>query len=192
MGLLKPPDPQDKINLGIAFQDQIGGWAAVKIFRIGPSRKNIRWRDNLKEKEPRKRIKTDEVSPQEGRASEKTAIDPDLAVRLRSGQVGVDNFVTIVYTLDIMTTVIHIKSDKEVKENAQRAAKELGLTLTDVINAALRNFIKTREVIFSNTPRMTPELEKLIAKVEKDIKKGRNLSPRFESIEEAIDWLNAK
>lgn len=91
-----------------------------------------------------------------------------------------------------MTTVIHIKSDKEVKENAQKAAKELGLTLTDVINAALRNFIKTREVIFSNTPRMTPELEKLIAKVEKDIKKGRNLSPRFESIEEAIDWLNAK
>lgn len=91
-----------------------------------------------------------------------------------------------------MTTVIHIKSDKEVKENAQRAAKELGLTLTDVINAALRNFIKTREVIFSNTPRMTPELEKIIAKVEKDIKKGRNLSPRFESAEEAIDWLNAK
>ncbi len=91
-----------------------------------------------------------------------------------------------------MTTVIHIKSDKEVKENAQRAAKELGLTLTDVINAALRNFIRTREVIFSNTPRMTPKLEKIVAKVEKDIKKGRNLSPRFESAEEAIDWLNSK
>jgi len=91
-----------------------------------------------------------------------------------------------------MTTVIHIKSDKEVKENAQKAAKELGLTLTDVINAALRNFIRTREVIFSNTPRMTPKLEKIVAKVEKDIKKGRNLSPRFESAEEAIDWLNSK
>ena len=91
-----------------------------------------------------------------------------------------------------MTTVIHIKSDKEVKENAQRAAKELGLTLSDVINAALRNFIRTREVVFSHIPRMTPELEKIIAKVEKDIKKGRNLSPQFESVEEAIDWLKAQ
>ncbi len=44
-----------------------------------------------------------------------------------------------------MTTVIHIKANKEVKENAQKAAKDLGLTLTDVINAALRNFIRTRE-----------------------------------------------
>jgi len=91
-----------------------------------------------------------------------------------------------------MQTVIHIKSDKEVKENAQKAAKELGLTLSDVINASLRNFIRTREVIFSHTPRMTPELEKIIAKVEKDIKKGRNLSPQFESVEEAIDWLKAQ
>ena len=91
-----------------------------------------------------------------------------------------------------MQTVIHIKSDKEVKENAQKAAKELGLTLSDVINASLRNFIRTREVIFSHTPRMTPELEKYLDKVEKDIKKGRNLSPQFESVEEAIDWLKAQ
>ena len=90
-----------------------------------------------------------------------------------------------------MQTVIHIKSDKEVKENAQKAAKELGLTLTDVINAALRNFIRTREVIFSNTPHMTPRLEKLISKVEKDLKTGKNISPKFSTAEEAIDWLNS-
>ncbi len=38
---------------------------------------------------------------------------------------------------------------------------------------------------------MTPELERLLGKVEKDIKNNRNLSPKFESIDEAIDWLNA-
>lgn len=91
-----------------------------------------------------------------------------------------------------MQTVIHIKSDKEVKENAQKAAKELGLTLTDVINAALRNFIRTREVVFSNTPRMTPELEKIVAKAEKDLKTGKNWSPKFESMDEAFDWLNSQ
>lgn len=91
-----------------------------------------------------------------------------------------------------MKTVIHIKADKEVKENAAKAAKDLGLNLSDVINASLRNFIRTREVVFSDIPQMTPELEKLLEKVEEDIKKGRNLSPRFKSVEESIDWLKAQ
>ena len=88
-----------------------------------------------------------------------------------------------------MTTVIHLKADKEVKENAQKAAKDLGLTLSDVINAALRNFIRTREVIFSDIPQMTPELEKRLEKVEDDIKHNRNLSPAFKNMDEAIDYL---
>ena len=91
-----------------------------------------------------------------------------------------------------MQTVIHVKADKEVKENAQKLARDLGLNLSDVINASLRNFIRTREVHFSHTPRMTPELEKLLEKVEEDIKKGRNLSPRFKSVEESIEWLKAQ
>lgn len=90
-----------------------------------------------------------------------------------------------------MTTVIHIKADKEVKKNAQKAAKDLGLTLSDVINASLRNFIKTREVIFSDIPQMTPELEKLLDKVGDDIKEGKNLSPAFESGEEMDKYLDS-
>lgn len=90
-----------------------------------------------------------------------------------------------------MTTVIHIKADKEVKENAQRAAKDLGLTLTDVINAALRNFIRTREVVFSDIPQMTPELEKLLGPIEEDIKHGRNLSPGFKTAKEMDKYLDS-
>lgn len=91
-----------------------------------------------------------------------------------------------------MNTVIHVKANKETKENAQKIARELGLSLSDVVNASLRNFIRTREVIFSDTPRMTPELEKLLDKVEEDIKKGRNLSPAFKSADEAINWLKSQ
>ncbi len=90
-----------------------------------------------------------------------------------------------------MTTVIHIKADKEVKENAQKAARDLGLTLTDVINAALRNFIRTREVIFSDIPQMTPELEKRLEKVEEDIKHNRNLSPVFKSAKDMNKYLDS-
>lgn len=90
-----------------------------------------------------------------------------------------------------MTTVIHIKADREVKRNAQKAAKDLGLSLSAVINAALRNFIRTREVIFSDIPQMTPELEKRLEKVEEDIKHNRNLSPAFESGEEMDKYLDS-
>lgn len=88
-----------------------------------------------------------------------------------------------------MNTVIHIKANKEVKENAQLLAKQLGLSLSDVINASLRNFIRTREVVFSDIPQMTPELEKLLGKVEEDIKLGRNFSPAFSIMDDAIEYL---
>jgi len=91
-----------------------------------------------------------------------------------------------------MQTVIHIKADKEVKENAAKVARDLGLNLTDVINASLRNFIRTREIIFSDTPQMTPEFENYLEKIEEDIKQNRNLSPRFKSADEAINWLKSK
>ena len=90
-----------------------------------------------------------------------------------------------------MRTVIHIKTDAQVKENAQKLALELGLNLSDVFNASLRNFIRTREVYFSDIPRMTPELEKLLDTVEDDIKNKRNLSPSFKTVGKAIEYLDS-
>lgn len=91
-----------------------------------------------------------------------------------------------------MQTVIHIRADKEVKKNAAEAAKALGLSLSDVINAALRNFIRTREVIFSNIPQMTPELEKYLDKIEEDIKHNRNIDGPFHNAEEWNKYLDSK
>lgn len=91
-----------------------------------------------------------------------------------------------------MQTVIHIKADKEVKENAQKLARELGLNLSDVINASLRTFIRTRTVIFSDSPQMTPELEKYLEKVEEDIKHHRNIVGPFSTPEEMDRYLDSK
>ena len=90
-----------------------------------------------------------------------------------------------------MKTVINIKADKEVKENAQQLAKELGFPLSTVINAYLRQFIRNREVYVSAIPRMTPEIEELLGKVEEDIKRGRNLSPAFSNAREMDDYLDS-
>ena len=89
-------------------------------------------------------------------------------------------------------TVINIKAEREVKENAQKLADELGLSLSDVLNAALRNFIRTREVRFSAIPEMTPELSRLLGGVERDIKEKKNLSPAFRDMGEAIHYLRTR
>jgi len=86
-------------------------------------------------------------------------------------------------------TLISIKADREVKRNAQKLAQELGFSLSDVVNASLRNFIRTREVRISSIPHMTLELERLLGVVEKDIKTGKNMSPAFSSAEEANEYL---
>ncbi|MBI4118716.1 MAG: type II toxin-antitoxin system RelB/DinJ family antitoxin, partial [Parcubacteria group bacterium] len=51
-----------------------------------------------------------------------------------------------------MKTVINIKTDKDVKKNAQGVAEELGLSLSAVINAYLRQFVRNKEIHFTAAP----------------------------------------
>jgi len=90
-----------------------------------------------------------------------------------------------------MKTQLIIKTDKEVKIEAQKTAKELGLPLSTLINAYLKQFINTKEAHFRILPKMTPRLEKLIERVRKDAKMGKNLSPIFDNAEDAIRYLNS-
>jgi len=63
-----------------------------------------------------------------------------------------------------MKTVINIKTDKEIKISAQKLAKEMGFSLSAVINAHLRQFIRNKEIYFSISPQMSPGLENLLGK----------------------------
>jgi addiction module RelB/DinJ family antitoxin len=89
-----------------------------------------------------------------------------------------------------MKTMINIKADKEVKESAQKVAKDLGLPLSSVINAFLKEFIRNRHISFSAIPRMTPYLESVLGKVEKDIKDKKNMVGPFNTAEEANAYLD--
>lgn len=90
-----------------------------------------------------------------------------------------------------MKTIINIKADKEVKEHAQKLAEELGLSLSAIMNAYLKEFIRNRSVNFSSIPRMSKELESLLGNVEQDIKVKKNISRKFESPKEAAEYLDA-
>ncbi len=91
-----------------------------------------------------------------------------------------------------MKTILNVKIEKALKEQAKKVAYELGLSLSDVVNESLRQMVKTREAHFSAVPRMTPELEVLLGKVETDIKRGRNISPAFISAKDMDKYLDAR
>jgi addiction module RelB/DinJ family antitoxin len=76
-----------------------------------------------------------------------------------------------------MKTAINIKVDKKVKESSQKLAEELGLSLSAVINASLKQFVRTKEVSFSISRKMTPYLERVIAEAEKDLREGNLAGP---------------
>ncbi|MBI3442982.1 MAG: type II toxin-antitoxin system RelB/DinJ family antitoxin [Candidatus Sungbacteria bacterium] len=90
-----------------------------------------------------------------------------------------------------MNTVINIKTKKEVKLRAQKVASELGLSLSAIINAYLRQLARAKEIHFSITPRMSLELERLIGKAEYDISREKNLSPRVSSHKELDAYFSA-
>jgi addiction module RelB/DinJ family antitoxin len=91
-----------------------------------------------------------------------------------------------------MKAIINLKADTKVKKDAQKTAAELGLTLSAIINAYLKQFIRTKEIYFSTAPRMTPALERLVGRAERDLKAGRNVSPTFSDADEAIAYLHSK
>lgn len=88
-------------------------------------------------------------------------------------------------------TIINIKTEAEVKKNVQKLAEELGISLSDVINASLRNFLRTREVRFSLIPEMTPEFEKFLGAVDRDIRNRKNLSPALADKEAVNRYLDS-
>ena len=91
----------------------------------------------------------------------------------------------------MMKTVINIKTDRDVKRGAQKVAEELGLSLSTVINAYLRQFVRNKEIHLSTAPHMSPELEEFLGHVEEDIRKKRNFSPVFSSGKAMDRWLSS-
>lgn len=87
-------------------------------------------------------------------------------------------------------TLITVRTDSKIKKEAARVAESLGFSLSAVINGYLRKFVKTRRVDFAESYEPTPYLERILRQAEKDRKTGKNTSPAFDSIKDALAWLN--
>ncbi len=90
------------------------------------------------------------------------------------------------------TATIFIKTEPRVKKEAQKTAEELGFSLSSILNAFLRQLVKTKTINFS-----AKELDEvpnartraILKQAEEDLKNG-NTSPMFDNAKDAIDWLH--
>jgi addiction module RelB/DinJ family antitoxin len=91
------------------------------------------------------------------------------------------------------STVINIKTDPKLKSQAQKIAKGLGFSLSSVINAYLKQFVRTKSVNFSLYDESHPSKRgiKALKESQKDIKEG-HLSPPFTNTTDAIKWLDSE
>ena len=87
-----------------------------------------------------------------------------------------------------MKTQVNLKIDSSVKQNAQKRARELGLSLSSVVNATLSQFARTGELELSTAPRITPFLENLVKEARDDYSAGK--LEVFDTIEDLIVSLN--
>ncbi len=88
------------------------------------------------------------------------------------------------------TAVINIKTHPLVKAKAQAVASELGFSLSALVNAYLRQLIKTKTVTFSvESEEPSKELIQMLKESKADIEAGR-VSPGFSNTKDAIAWLD--
>jgi len=88
------------------------------------------------------------------------------------------------------TATIFIKTEPKVKEEAQKTAQELGFSLSSILNAFLRQLVKTKTIHFSVAEEKPSKyLIGLLRQAEADLKKG-DISPKFKTAEEFIEYLH--
>jgi len=87
------------------------------------------------------------------------------------------------------TAVINIKTDKELKLEAQAIAADLGFSLSSLITAFLKNLTRTRAVTFSVSEEPSDYLIQALKESEEDRLAGRT-SPTFDNVDDSIAWLN--
>lgn len=91
-----------------------------------------------------------------------------------------------------MTTVLNVKIDDKLKKEAQAAAKAIGLPMSTVVSASLREFVRTRSITISDEPQLRPEVEKELIRLSKNAREGKDLSPAFDNVNDALDWLHSE
>lgn len=89
-------------------------------------------------------------------------------------------------------TVISVKVDKDVRDNARRVAKKIGVPLSMVVNQRLRQFADERRIEFYEPLIPNAKTRKILDEALRDIREGRTdkFSPAFTDMKEMDKYLD--
>lgn len=88
------------------------------------------------------------------------------------------------------TAIVNFKTDDTTKAKAQAVAKQIGIPLSNLLNAYLHELASTGSVHFTASEPMTEKMEQVIAEAEKEIAAGEVSGP-FDTLEEMFAHLDS-
>ena len=91
-----------------------------------------------------------------------------------------------------MNTTLHVTIDRDTKQKAQRLAKELGLDISTVVRASLKQFVQTESFTVKKTRRMTPYLEQLIREAKQEASDEAAEFGPFKDSDESVRFLRER
>ena len=81
------------------------------------------------------------------------------------------------------------KTDKKLKEAAQKTAKRMGIPFSAALNRLMYEFVERQEITFSaQAYNPTPYLKRILKQGEKDLKAGK--VKYFASVDDLFEDLN--
>ena len=92
-----------------------------------------------------------------------------------------------------MKTAMSFKIDKDVRDNARKAAKIIGLPLSTVVNNILLDFIRDERAVFQSTRSRERRnaLAREFAKIVGDARASHKMPPQFANAKKMDEFLNA-
>jgi antitoxin component of RelBE/YafQ-DinJ toxin-antitoxin module len=87
-------------------------------------------------------------------------------------------------------TILNIKTDPQTKQQLQAFASELGVPVSVIMNAQIKQMLRDRKIVLSTELEPTPYLVKIMNQVEDDLKSGKNMTKAM-GVKEAIAYLDS-
>jgi antitoxin component of RelBE/YafQ-DinJ toxin-antitoxin module len=88
-------------------------------------------------------------------------------------------------------TIVNVKISKTLKREAQELADEIGVPLSTVITANLKDFVRSRSLTISAYPRLKPAIEYELGKAINDYRNNENVSIKLKTPKEVTNHLKS-
>lgn len=92
-----------------------------------------------------------------------------------------------------MTTQVIFKIDKKLKHQAMKKAQGEGVPYSVVLKFATQAYVNgDLDMKLVSQPRLNAKTRRELKQTMKDIEQGKNLSPAFDNVDDAIAYLKSR